>query len=95
MGYIRGNLGREGKLGIIPTLESANFALSNYFIPSTYRAGTRILQKGNFHLSNYFIESSYKDGSGKTKAINKIVRCVDRKVVRRRCPRRRKRKRRR
>ena len=45
MGYIRGNLGREGKLGIIPTLERANFALSNYFIPSTYRAGPRILEK--------------------------------------------------
>lgn len=45
MGYIRGNLGREGKLRIIPTLERANFALSNYFIPSTYRAGPRILEK--------------------------------------------------
>lgn len=28
-------------VGIIPTLENANFALSNYFIPSTYKAGTR------------------------------------------------------
>jgi phage regulator Rha-like protein len=28
-------------IGIIPTLEKANFALSNYFIPSTYKAGTR------------------------------------------------------
>lgn len=28
-------------VGIIPTLEKANFALSKYFIPSTYRAGTR------------------------------------------------------
>ena len=28
-------------VGIIPTLEKANFALSNYFIPSTYKAGTR------------------------------------------------------
>lgn len=28
-------------VGIIPALERANFALSNYFIPSTYRAGTR------------------------------------------------------
>jgi len=53
------------------------------------------LLNGGICLANYFIESSYKDGSGKTKAINKIVRCVDRKVVRRRCPRRRKRKRRR
>ena len=33
--------GREGKLGIIPVLENANLAVSNYFIPSTYRAGTR------------------------------------------------------
>lgn len=82
MGNIRGNLGREGKLGIIPTLESANLHSQNYFIPSTYRAGTRILEKANLALSNYFIpstllnggiclanyfiESSYKDGSGKT-----------------------------
>lgn len=28
-------------VGIIPTLESANFALSKYFIPSTYKSGTR------------------------------------------------------
>lgn len=28
-------------VGIIPTLEKGNFHLSNYFIPSTYRAGTR------------------------------------------------------
>lgn len=28
-------------VGIIPTLEKANFALSNYFIPSTYSSGTR------------------------------------------------------
>lgn len=62
MGYIRGNLGRKGKLGIIPTLERANFALSNYFIPLTYRAGPRILEKGNFHLSNYFIPSTYRAG---------------------------------
>lgn len=33
--------GREGKLGIIPVLENANLAVSKYFIPSTYRAGTR------------------------------------------------------
>lgn len=33
--------GREGKLGIIPVLENANLAVSNYFIPSTYRSGTR------------------------------------------------------
>ena len=45
MGYIRGNLGREGKLRIIPTLESANLHSQNYFIPSTYRAGPRILEK--------------------------------------------------
>ncbi|WP_415287866.1 Rha family transcriptional regulator [Clostridium perfringens] len=32
----------DGKtVGIIPTLESANFALSKYFIPSTYKSGTR------------------------------------------------------
>lgn len=58
MGYIRGNLGREGKLGIIPALERANFALSNYFIPSTYSPGTRILEKANLALSNYFIPST-------------------------------------
>lgn|GEM_PF-3638073 len=57
--YIIDNLGREGKLGIIPALERANFALSNYFIPSTYRAGTRILEKANLALSNYFIPSTY------------------------------------
>lgn len=28
-------------VGIIPTLEKGNFHLSNYFIPSTYKAGTR------------------------------------------------------
>ena len=28
-------------VGIIPTLEKGNFHLSNYFIPSTYRSGTR------------------------------------------------------
>lgn len=28
-------------VGIIPILEKGNFHLSNYFIPSTYRAGTR------------------------------------------------------
>ncbi|MFR4997434.1 MAG: Rha family transcriptional regulator [Clostridium paraputrificum] len=33
--------GREGKLGVIPVLENANLAVSNYFIPSTYKAGTR------------------------------------------------------
>ena len=33
--------GREGKLGIIPVLENANLAVSNYFIQSTYRSGTR------------------------------------------------------
>ena len=33
--------GRDNYVGIIPTLEKANLALSNYFIPSTYRAGTR------------------------------------------------------
>ena len=33
---------KDGKtVGIIPSLESANFAPSNYFIPSTYKAGTR------------------------------------------------------
>lgn len=32
----------DGKtVGIMPTLESANFALSKYFIPSTYKSGTR------------------------------------------------------
>ncbi|MDK0978068.1 Rha family transcriptional regulator [Clostridium perfringens] len=32
----------DGKtIGIIPTLENANFALSKYFIPSTYKSGTR------------------------------------------------------
>ena len=29
--------GREGKLGIIPVLENANLAVSNYFIESTYK----------------------------------------------------------
>ena len=33
--------GREGKLGIIPVLENANLAVSNYFIQSTYRSGPR------------------------------------------------------
>lgn len=33
--------GRDNYIGIIPTLEKANIALSNYFIPSTYRSGTR------------------------------------------------------
>lgn len=33
--------GRDNYVGIIPTLEKANLALSNYFIQSTYRAGTR------------------------------------------------------
>lgn len=33
--------GREGKLGIIPVLENAKLAVSKYFIPSTYKAGTR------------------------------------------------------
>lgn len=33
--------GREGKLGIIPVLENANLAVSNYFIQSTYKSGTR------------------------------------------------------
>lgn len=33
--------GRDNYVGIIPTLEKANLALSNYFIPSTYKAGTR------------------------------------------------------
>lgn len=33
--------GRKGKLGIIPVLENANLAVSNYFIPSAYKAGTR------------------------------------------------------
>lgn len=28
-------------VGIIPTLEKGNFHLSNYFIPSTYKSGTR------------------------------------------------------
>lgn len=62
MGYIRGSLGREGKLGIIPTLESANLHSQNYFIPSTYRSGTRTLEKANFALSNYFIPSTYRAG---------------------------------
>ena len=38
---ITDNLGREGKLRIIPTLISANLQSQNYFIPSTYRSGTR------------------------------------------------------
>ena len=33
--------GRDNYVGIIPTLEKANLAFSNYFIPSTYKAGTR------------------------------------------------------
>ena len=33
--------GRKGKLGIIPVLENANLAVSNYFIQSTYKAGTK------------------------------------------------------
>lgn len=33
--------GRDNYVGIIPTLEKAKLALSNYFIPSTYKAGTR------------------------------------------------------
>ena len=33
--------GRGKTVGIIPTLEKAKFALSNYFIESTYKAGTR------------------------------------------------------
>lgn len=33
--------GRDNYVGVIPTLEKANLALSNYFIPSTYKAGTR------------------------------------------------------
>ena len=33
--------GRDNYVGIIPTLEKANLDLSNYFIPSTYKAGTR------------------------------------------------------
>lgn len=33
---------KDGKtVGIIPTLEKANFAVSNYFIKSTYKSGTR------------------------------------------------------
>lgn len=33
---------KDGKtVGIIPTLEKANFALSNYFILSSYKSGTR------------------------------------------------------
>ena len=33
---------KDGKtVGIIPTLENANFAVSNYFIQSTYKSGTR------------------------------------------------------
>ena len=33
---------KDGKtVGIIPTLEKANFAVSNYFIKSSYKAGTR------------------------------------------------------
>ena len=33
--------GTKDVVGIIPTLESANLHSQNYFIPSTYRAGTR------------------------------------------------------
>ena len=33
--------GTESVIGIIPTLESANLHYQNYFIPSTYKAGTR------------------------------------------------------
>lgn len=33
--------GTDKIVGIIPTLERENFTLSNYFIPSTYKAGTR------------------------------------------------------
>lgn len=33
--------GTDNVVGIIPTLESANLHFQNYFIPSTYRAGTR------------------------------------------------------
>lgn len=33
--------GTENVVGIIPTLESANLHYQNYFIPSTYKAGTR------------------------------------------------------
>ena len=33
--------GTESVVGIIPTLESANLHYQNYFIPSTYKAGTR------------------------------------------------------
>lgn len=33
--------GTTDVIGIIPTLESANLHSQNYFIPSTYRAGTR------------------------------------------------------
>ncbi len=33
---------KDGKtVGIIPTLENANFVVSNYFIESTYKSGTR------------------------------------------------------
>ena len=46
-------------VGIIPTLISANLHSSKYFIPLTYRAGTRILEKANLALSNYFIPSTY------------------------------------
>ena len=33
--------GTDEVVGIIPTLESANLHSQNYFIPSTYKAGTR------------------------------------------------------
>lgn len=33
--------GTESVVGIIPTLESANLHYQNYFIPSTYKSGTR------------------------------------------------------
>lgn len=33
--------GRDNYVGIIPTLEKANLALSKYFIESSYKAGTR------------------------------------------------------
>lgn len=33
--------GRSGKLGIMPVLENANLAVSDYFIESSYKAGTR------------------------------------------------------
>ena len=42
--YIEGKYNKDGSvriIGIIPILENGGFDLSKYFIPSTYKAGTR------------------------------------------------------